>query len=149
MGETTDQIAARIERTRANLGANLQELEGKVKSATDWRQHFQKNPMTLIAVAFGGGVVLGRMATGRKPSRLMSSKMSESSPTVQHAAPDRQTQQVLDTWDHIKGALIGVAAARFQSFIGEMVPGFQEQFDKVTRGEPEASHNMPLSRIPR
>jgi len=151
MGETTEQIAAQIESTRANLGANLHELEGKVKSATDWRQHFQKNPMTLIGVAFGGGVVLARMASGRKANRLagMSARMSEGSPTVQRIASDPRTQQVLETWDHIKGALIGVAAERFKNFIGEMVPGFEEHFEKATRPESESVHSMPLSRVPR
>ena len=150
MGETTDQIAAHIESTRAHLGANLEELEGKVRSATDWRQHFEKNPMTLIGVAFGGGVVLARMAGRRRPNRLagMSSRMPETSPRVQHAASADQTQQVLDTWDHIKGALIGVAAERFKSFIGEVVPGFQEQFEKVTHHETAAPH-MLRPQLPR
>jgi hypothetical protein len=151
MGETTDQIAAHIENTRADLGANLQELEGKVKAATDWRQYFQKNPMTLIGVAFGGGVFLARLAGGHRTNRLagLSSRTSEGVPRMQRAAGNPQTQQVLDTLDHIKGALIGVAAERFKGFIGDIVPGFQEQFEKVTRDQPEAPNNMPLSRIPR
>lgn len=133
MGETADEITAHIENRRAELGSNFQELEGKVKSATDWRQHFQKNPMMLIGIAFGGGMVLASMAGGRKSSRptAMASKMSAVSADVQHSAPDRQTRELLDTWDHIKGALVGVATTRFKSFIGELVPGFQEQFDKA------------------
>jgi hypothetical protein len=34
-------------------------------------------------------------------------------------------------WDHIKGALIGVAATRAQEFINEIVPGFQDQFQRI------------------
>jgi len=37
----------------------------------------------------------------------------------------------LETWDNIKGALIGVAATRFKDFVGEVVPGFHEQFQKT------------------
>jgi Protein of unknown function (DUF3618) len=55
MGQTTNQIEAHIEDTREHLGSNLHELEQKVKSVTDWKQHFQTNPITMLGVAFGGG----------------------------------------------------------------------------------------------
>lgn len=135
MGETTHQVARHIESARADLGANLQELEHKVKSVTDWRHQFQKNPMTMMGVAFGGGIVLATMAGGRNRHRLagMSSTVSDARPSGPQAGTDRQTQQVLETWNNIKGALIGVAAARFRSVIGEIVPGFEEQFQKTER----------------
>ena len=69
MGQATSQIEAHIEDTRADLGSNLQELEQKVKSVTDWKQHFQKNPMTLLGVAFGGGILLATMLGGGKSRR--------------------------------------------------------------------------------
>ena len=47
MGETTDQIEAHIEQTRENLGANLEELEQKVRSVADWRQHFRLRQFTI------------------------------------------------------------------------------------------------------
>jgi hypothetical protein len=37
----------------------------------------------------------------------------------------------MQTWDNIKGALIGVAATRFKDFVGEVVPGFHEQFHRT------------------
>ena len=46
MGETTGQIEAHIADTRQDLGSNLYELEQRVKSVTDWKQHFRNNPMT-------------------------------------------------------------------------------------------------------
>ena len=51
MGQTTHQIEAHIEDTREDLGSNLHELELKVKSVTDWKQHFRTNPMTMLGVA--------------------------------------------------------------------------------------------------
>ena len=66
MGETTKQIEAHIENTRKDLGANLQEVETRVKAATDWRQHFQARPMTILGIAFGGGVLLATMMSRRK-----------------------------------------------------------------------------------
>jgi ElaB/YqjD/DUF883 family membrane-anchored ribosome-binding protein len=61
MGETTDQIEAHIEMTRQQLHSNFRELAQKVKAATDWRRQVRDHPMTLIAVAFAGGVLLAAM----------------------------------------------------------------------------------------
>jgi len=68
MDQTTDQIEAHIETTRENLGANLQELEQKVKSVTDWRRQFRENPMRMLGVAFGGGILLAFLL-GRRSTR--------------------------------------------------------------------------------
>ena len=125
MGETTSQIESHIENKRGDLGSNLQELEDKVKSATDWRQQFQKNPMTMVALAFGGGVLLASMGSGRK--RRHSHNRMPSELQTRQPATARQSQKAFETWDNIKGALIGVAATRLKDLVGEIVPGFHEQ----------------------
>ena len=127
MGETADQIEAHIENTRDNLGSNLNELQRKVKSVTDWKHHFQTNPMTMLSVAFGGGILLATMMGGRK-SRRSDRNFSASEP---HGGTDHQKHKAMETWDNIKGALIGVAATRFKDFVGEVVPGFHEQFHRT------------------
>ena len=58
MGERSDEIARQIERTRGDLGANLQELEGMVKDFTDWHSQFQKHPLIFIGTAFCVGILL-------------------------------------------------------------------------------------------
>ena len=130
MGQATSQIEAHIEHTREDLGSNLRELEQKVKSVTDWRQHFQKSPMTLLGVAFGGGIILATMLGGRKSSgrRGLYRAVTRSEPT---AGTDHQKHKALETWDNIKGALIGVAATRFKDFVGQVVPGFHEEFQRT------------------
>ena len=130
MGQATNEIEAHIEDTRADLGSNLQELEQKVKSVTDWKQHFQTSPMTMLGVAFGGGILLATSMGGRKRrmDRGFSNVAVQSEP---HAGTDHQKQKALETWDNIKGALIGVAATRFKDFVSEIVPGFQEQYRKT------------------
>jgi hypothetical protein len=127
MGQTTHQIEAHIEDTRDDLSSNLHELERKVKSVTDWKQHFQSNPMTMLGVAFGGGILLATMLGGRK-NRRGDRFSSHATGSESHAGTDHQKHKALETWDNIKGALIGVAATRFKDFVGEIVPGFQEQF---------------------
>jgi len=129
MGETTDQIAAHIEDTRDDLGSNLRELEQKVKSVTDWKQHFQKNPLTMVGVAFGGGIVLASMMGGKRRSRPGVSSLAAG--PEPHAGTDHQKYKAMETWDNIKGAIIGVAATRFKDFVAEVIPGFQEQYQRT------------------
>jgi hypothetical protein len=132
MGQTTHQIEAHIEDTRADLGSNLHELEQKVKAVTDWKQHFQTHPMTMLGVAFGGGVLLATMGGGR--TRRRGESLSRHATGAEpHAGTDREKHRALETWDNIKGALIGVAATRFKDFVGEVVPGFQEQFQHTEK----------------
>ena len=130
MGQTTHQIEAHIENTREDLGSNLHELERKVKSVTDWKQYFQTNPMTMLGVAFGGGILLATMLGGRK-NRHGEGFSRLASGSEPHTGTDAQKYKALETWDNIKGALIGVAATRFKDFVGEVVPGFHEQFQRT------------------
>jgi hypothetical protein len=129
MGETTDQIAAHIEDTREDLGSNLRELEQKVKSVTDWKQHFQNSPMTMVGVAFGGGILLASMLGGKHGSRHGASALAAGAEP--HAGSDQQKYKAMETWDNIKGAIIGVAATRFKDFVAEVIPGFDEQYQRT------------------
>jgi hypothetical protein len=131
MGQTTDQIEAHIENTREELGSNLQELERKVKSVTDWREQFRANPMTLMAAAFGGGVLLSSMLGRSKPRRYRRRYQPNYAPIEQHQPSDHGSGQFTETVDKIRGALVGVAAARLKDFVGDVVPGFHEQFDRA------------------
>ena len=133
MGETTIQIESHIEDTRRDLGSNLQELDEKVKSVTDWRQHFQTKPMTMIGVAFGGGILLASMLSGPKYKarhRNYSAPASKPEYSGKDAwtGSDRQKSKALETWDNLKGALIGVATTRLREYVDEVIPGFHEQY---------------------
>jgi hypothetical protein len=129
MGQTTEQIEHHIEKTRDDLGSNLNELEQKVKSITDWRHHFQTKPATLLGVAFGGGVLLATMVSGgRRNRRRYANRVPSAEP---HAGTTYPKYKALETWDNIKGALIGVAATKFKDFVGEVVPGFHTQYQRV------------------
>ena len=66
MGKAADQIETHIQETRENLGSNLRELEHKVKSATNWKHHFRKRPMTMLGIAFVGGLVLANILGSRR-----------------------------------------------------------------------------------
>lgn len=131
MGQATSEIEAHIADTRADLGFNRQELEQKMNSFTDWKQHFQKHPMTMLGVAFGGGILLAKMLGGRKSIRADRGFGSQLDGSEPHIGTRHQNHKALETWENIKGALIGVAVARFKDFVGEVVPGFYEQYGKA------------------
>src|SRR5579863_5614971 len=110
MGEATKQIESHIESTRADLGSNLSELEQKVKSVTDWKQQFQNKPMTMLGLAFGGGILLATALGGRRIRRNENPPARYTAAAEPRAGTEIQKHGALETWDNIKGALIGVAA---------------------------------------
>lgn len=130
MGQATSQIAAHIEDTRADLGDNLRELEQKVKNATDWKQHYRNNPMTMVGVAFGGGIMLAAMLGGRKHrrGRDYARVATGAEPNGLASSAPHKT---LETLDIIKDALIGVATAKVKDFVGDIVPGFHDELQRV------------------
>jgi hypothetical protein len=129
MGQAASQIAAQIENTRADLGASLQELEQEARAATDWKQHFRHNPMTMVGVAFGGGVMLAAMLGGRKHRRGRDFARAATG-----AETNRKTsyapRKAIETLDTIKDALIGVAATKVKDFVGGIVPGFHDEMKR-------------------
>jgi len=88
------------------------ELERKVKSAVDWKQHFQNNPMPMLGMAFAGGILLATSLGGRNAPirRGFSTRAPGAEP-----------------WNYIMGALISMATTYFSDFIGKTVPGFHER----------------------
>ncbi|MDQ6677383.1 MAG: hypothetical protein M3Z09_08820 [Acidobacteriota bacterium] len=124
MGESTDQIKREIAIQRDDLGSHLNELENKAKSLTDWRGYFEKNPMTMIGVAFGGGLLLATMAGGKR-----SRSRGKSSETYEQGGSSKPSK-TLETWENVKGALAGLASGKAVEFLDEAIPGFKEHFGK-------------------
>lgn len=124
MGKTVNEIENHIEHKREDLKSNLQELENRVKSAVDWRHYFQNHAGTMIAAAFGGGLLLSTMVGKRKRSSNMA-------PAPQDTADSGAKHQVLKAWDTITSALVGVAATKFTGMLSDVVPGFTEHLAKA------------------
>jgi hypothetical protein len=130
MAERPDQIEQHIKSTRSELGNNLQELEFKVKQATDWKTYFERNPMTLMGVAFGGGVLLASMV-GNKNS-IAPTVEQERQPRRNFADHNRRNP-LSDSWDTLKSALIGFTALKVRKVLDEALPGFGDQLEKAER----------------
>src|SRR5690242_11081893 len=116
MGEKSNQITRDIEEQRAQLGSNLEQLEDKVKDIADWRRQFQNSPFTMMGLALGGGILLSSVLGGRRsrtyyvPRNTGHQWRDETSSRESDRATHSQLRRASDTWDTIKGALIGVAA---------------------------------------
>ena len=64
MKQKSSLIATEIDRMRGELQGNLDELQTIFKDAVDWRKSFQKRPLTVIALAFGGGLAVSSRIGG-------------------------------------------------------------------------------------
>jgi hypothetical protein len=54
-----ETIRHHIEEQRERLGENLGFLENRVRTATNWRTWIARNPVGVLAIAFGGGLLMG------------------------------------------------------------------------------------------
>jgi hypothetical protein len=139
MGESTSQIERDIAAERNELGRNLQLLEHKARSLTDWRTHFRNHPVALMAVALGGGALLG-VLTSRlsaieatepqydEDQYLEPERVRYSPPSAFAASAAQARRQFSDTWDHIADALLAVVSAKAIQFVANKVPGFREEY---------------------
>jgi uncharacterized protein DUF3618 len=61
MGETPDQIKQEIEQARSRLDQDLNRLEYRVRSTTDWRAQYQRHPWVFLGAAFTGALLVSLM----------------------------------------------------------------------------------------
>jgi len=130
MGPTIDQIEAHIDRTREQLGSNLQELEQRVEAAVDWQQYYRTSPLAFVGAAFVAGALAGMMIPdGRRSSRRfgIAGEHATSLGPRQSSSGDL----VLDVWEVMKDAAISLAAARLRDYVEHVVPGFGEHYQRA------------------
>ena len=122
MDETIQQIETHIGRTRDELGLHLRELEERVSAATDWREYVRARPYTTLAAATAGGLVLATVLTRKgRPRPFRAPEPTQSRSSINPRG------QAMALWEDIANALIGVAATGVKTYIGGLVPGFNEQ----------------------
>jgi hypothetical protein len=139
MGERTERVAWDLESERRDLGRNLEELERKASSLTDWRWHYRHHPFAVLGAAFGGALLLGLTARAYssessadrepRPYEGDTGMRSRIAPQVSMSV-GRLAEQASTTWDHIAEALIGLAAAKAVDFVGRQIPGFNEEYSR-------------------
>lgn len=142
MGEQSEDLSRYIEDRRTRLNANIGELERKAKDVLDWRVQVEQRPGTMLGLAFGAGILLSAIlgGAGRSPRRKPASRSDSHRVSTQETGrsyaqrtPDAASQEnaVSHAWDNMKGALVGVAVTKCESFLEELLPGITDQYHKA------------------
>jgi hypothetical protein len=161
MGDNAEQVERHIEERRNHLSKDLSELERKAKEAVDWRAQVDQRPGTMLGIAFGAGIILSAIFGGGGSRRSRSRRIDERgaqepiSPLKAYSSDsnadyqdemargeDRRGSAVNQTFENVKGALMGVAIAKCEDFLEEVLPGFGAQYRKV---EARNKAGMPSS----
>ena len=116
MDQTTDEIEQQIHEERRDLGEKLEELQNKVRDSIDWRVQVQERPLTMVALAFGAGILLSAFTPRRRP-RYASSEPGLSGRTHRE-------------WDNVKEALAAIVLAKGKDFARQIVPQFAEEYQR-------------------
>lgn len=131
MGETSDQIEREIAETRSELGQNFNELERKVKDLGDWRRQFDQHTGTMLALAFGGGMIVSAFLPVRRRRKSYERPVDEQPPAK--PSVDAHPARVSGTRESVRAfgdALLGVAANRLSGFVDSLLPGFEREFHR-------------------
>lgn len=143
MGETANQIEWEIAQKRSELSDNLIELKKKAKSAVDWRSQVEERPGTMLAVAFGGGIILSALFSAlRGPAKVYAERPSGNAFEFDRSAfrtsaqsPSRLAGAARKNLDALGGALLGIVATRTSSILEGILPGFQSEFERARNSQ--------------
>jgi hypothetical protein len=132
MSEELSRIEADIRRKREALRSNLEELADKMKSVTDWRQHFARHPRAMLAAAAGTGAVLATLIGrgSRTRARAVPAGEPEAAARPLPTGVPREEGLAHQILTPIRDALIGVAVMRATGYLEEKLPGFQEHLKR-------------------
>jgi len=146
--ERPDQIEDHIRSTQRELGSNLQELEDKVKDATNWQVQFERHPVAFLGIAFAGGLLLSAGLGGRRRHSPTYDRTWTAGPAYMSGAGPRnpandpgfeRTEKTSNAWDGIKGALLAAAGTQVSNVLGEFLPGFKEHAAQDSGATPHPS----------
>jgi hypothetical protein len=101
MGETTTEVRAEIEQTRARMSGAIAELERKV----DVTQRVRDHPWSAVGVAFGAGIALSASRADVRAAKVTADATKETGSKIGAAL------------DGVVAALIAGVAEAFQSRI--------------------------------
>lgn len=137
MDEEPDKIKQHIAEERENLGRNLDEIEYRFKDATDLRSQFNRHTAWFLGAAAGSGfllaLALGKSSARRNWQANVAERERPLSATPMRRPVSTHLNRVSNTVDDIVAGLVGVFSDKLQSMVGDVVPGFREQYDTISR----------------
>ena len=118
MGETTTEVRAEIEQTRARMSGAIAELERKVDVSQKVRDH----PWSAVGVAFGAGIALSASRADVRAAKVTADASKETGSKIGAAL------------DGVVAALIAGVAEAFQSRIDGAVKDVVSSIRGTTSG---------------
>jgi len=118
MGETTTEVRAEIEQTRARMTGAIAELERKVDVSQKVRDH----PWSAVGVAFGAGIALSASRADVRAAKVTADASKETGSKIGAAL------------DGVVAALIAGVAEAFQSRIDGAVKDVVSSIRGTTSG---------------
>ena len=139
MVQETDKIKDHMDTQRGKLEQDLHEIERRVTTAIDWREWFDRNPLSMIGAAAAGGFVLSlviRRSSEGTHSNLydeVDSNPNLTKPRQSRSSSKRPSQMdgIVDTLDNTVAALLGVASRKVRDFVADVIPNFREEYREV------------------
>jgi len=140
--EETSTIKQHIDNEREELGRNLDEIEDRVKKATDLKTHFDRNTAWILGGAVAGGFLLSRVfhkSSGSDRGSRWERNATERNTSVPISRSPTHLSRLSETLDNIFEGLVGVVSNKLHSFVADAVPGFGEEYDAIERQRGRAS----------
>jgi hypothetical protein len=140
--EETSTIKQHIDNEREELGRNLDEIEHRVKKATDLKTHFDRNTAWILGGAVAGGFLLSRVlhkSSGSARGSRWEPNAPERITSVPIPRSPTHLSRLSETFDNIVEGLVGVVSNKLHSFVAEVVPGFGEEYDAIEQQRERSS----------
>lgn len=125
MTNKPEMIEREIANAKRNLSRQLSAAEDKAREVVDWKNHYRRNPVPMLAAAAVAGLVLGSMVgdndsedQGPRPRRAL---MAGSSSV--HSAMEKMVE-----------ALVAAASVKAAEYIEDWLPGFHQEFRRRQEG---------------
>ena len=140
MSHEPAEIKAHIKAQGESLRENIEEIETRVKNALDWRVWYKNNTALALGGVAVGGLALSLLLSRRSSIESeffdideMDKTMVEPNGRAQLHSTPKSVSRLREVADDTMSAIFGVAADKFQEFMGKNLPGFREHYSGAQR----------------
>jgi len=120
--EATNTIKEHINTERQQLGRNLDEMEYRIKDATDIRNYYDKNTALFLGAAVAGGFLLSKILRNTPAATV---GIAAAASAARRPSP---LSKMSGTIDNIFDGLVDVVSEKLETFVADAVPGFRQQY---------------------
>ena len=142
MAQEPAEIKAHIKAEGEGLKENFEEIQNRVKDALDWKIWYRNNTALALGGAAAGGLVLSLLLGGTRSSpereyadldfdQMDVDEEGSLAPGSRRSLrPEpKSASRLHQLADNTMSAVLGLAADKFQDFMGKALPGFREHYD--------------------